>query len=490
MNTLIEKHLTSAAFMALCVLMHTGTLPAQTFTNLYNFPASGIGSSPNPSASLTISGGTLYGTASFGGANGKGSVFMLDLNTLSFTNVYNFSTPGSTPAETETNSDGMWAYSNLILLGNSLYGITEQGGTGGAGTVFQVNTNGAGFAALCNLTNPPGDITVLLSAELIFTNNSFFGTAVYGGASKYGTVFTASTNGTGLKTLHNFTDGSDGANPIAGLIAGTNFFGVASSGGGSSNGTIFKVSTNGTGFVPLHSFTATSKSSPDNSDGARPNSLIVSGGTLYGTTSFGGSSANGTIFKINTDGTGFTNLYSFSASSGNTTLDGTNSDGASPSRLLLSGNTIYGEAYGGGQFGHGTIFSLATDGTDFTVLYAFSAGSGVFFNVTNNDGAYPIGGLILSDNTLYGTTSVGGAASFGTIFSFSLPPPPQLTMSLSGANLVLTWPTNASGFTLQSTTNLSSTAWGSNSVSPVIVNGLNTVTNPISGPQMFYRLTQ
>jgi hypothetical protein len=51
-------------------------------------------------------------------------------------------------------------------------------------------------------------------------------------------------------------------------------------------------------------------------------------------------------------------------------------------------------------------------------------------------------------------------------------------------------PTHATGFTLQSTTNLGSSVWTTNSLAPVVVNGQNTVTNPISGTQRFYRLSQ
>jgi uncharacterized repeat protein (TIGR03803 family) len=101
--------------------------------------------------------------------------------------------------------------------------------------------------------------------------------------------------------------------------------------------------------------------------------------------------------------------------------------------------------------------------------------------------------LVLSGNTLYGTASGGGSSGNGTVFSLSLPPigGPQVTISISGANVVLTWPTNAAGFILQSTTNLvSPPVWTTNSPAPVVVNGQNTVTNLILGAQQFYRLSQ
>src|SRR6266576_829980 len=94
---------------------------------------------------------------------------------------------------------------------------------------------------------------------------------------------------------------------------------------------------------------------PVNSDGINPNAgVIVSGNTLYGTTATAGNSGQGTVFALNTDGTGFTNLYSFTANP-----FGTNSDGAYPiSGLILSSNTLYGTARFGGSSGNGTVFSV------------------------------------------------------------------------------------------------------------------------------------
>jgi hypothetical protein len=134
------------------------------------------------------------------------------------------------------------------------------------------------------------------------------------------------------------------------------------------------------------------------------------------------------------------------------------------------------------------MFAINTDGSAFTTLYRFTG---------DTNGASPEAGLILSGNTLYGTAPNAGAnfgsGVYGTLFSLTLPSPPQLAINRSAANVVLTWPTNAAGltFTLQSTTNLVSPA-GWNTVSPAsaVVSGLNTVTNPITGTQQFYRLSQ
>ena len=85
-----------------------------------------------------------------------------------------------------------------------------------------------------------------------------------------------------FKTLHSFMTESDGATPFAGLIlSGNSLYGAASYGGSSSKGTVFRVNTDGTGFVNLHSFTATPGPLFTNSDGALPQAgLILSGNTL------------------------------------------------------------------------------------------------------------------------------------------------------------------------------------------------------------------
>src|SRR5262249_2877753 len=154
--------------------------------------------------------------------------------------------------------------------------------------------------------------------------------------------------------------------------SGNTLYGTASYGGSYGNGTVFAMNTNGTDFTNIHSFTTaatdTSIGSATNGDGVAPVAgLIVLGNTLYGTARLGGRSGNGTVFKVNTDGAQFTTLHSFTA-----VVPGprTNSDGAYPSsELLLSSNTVYGTASEGGSANNGTVFKINTDGTGFTTLY-------------------------------------------------------------------------------------------------------------------------
>src|SRR5439155_4417941 len=182
------------------------------------------------------------------------------------------------------------------------------------------------------------------------------------------------------------------------------------------------------GFTNLHSFTSVSGVWPNyiNSDGATPRgALILLGETLYGTAFEGGSSGFGTLFRVNTDGTKFTVLHSFSAGSGSWPSY-TNSDVAYPAAVMvLSGHTLLGTTGQGGSSGNGTIFQVNTEGTGFRILHSFSAAfsaAGGWPLYINSDGAKPWGGLTLSGNSIYGTTLYGGSSGLGTVFRLSILP--------------------------------------------------------------------
>jgi len=182
-------------------------------------------------------------------------------------------------------------------VAGTLYGTTSSGGgtvscTGGCGTVFKITT--AGIETVLHSFGHDSD-GVFPYAGLINVKGSLYGTTAIGGASGPGTVFKITT--AGVETvLYSFKVGSDGANPYAGLIdvAGTLYGTTVHGGTGSCTagcGTVFKITTKGMETV-LHSF-------KDGRDGANPYAgLIDVAGTLYGNTSVGGASGNGTVFKV------------------------------------------------------------------------------------------------------------------------------------------------------------------------------------------------
>jgi uncharacterized repeat protein (TIGR03803 family) len=490
MKTRIKQLFLLRALMAGLGLIPAGRVTAQTFTNLYSFTATHANSSgaytnsdgAYPAAGLILSGNTLYGTASGGGTNGKGTVFAVNTDGTGFTVLHTF-----TALVSNTNSDGADPQAGLLLSGGILFGTTSSGGSGGNGTVLALNTNGLGFTNLHSFTALSAPFTGTNSdganpkAGLILLDFiTLYGTAYSGGTHGNGTVFALNTNGSDFTNLHNFTayinyTNSDGANPEGELISsGNTLYGTAADGGTGDNGTVFAVNSAGTGFTNLYSFTALSSVNFNNNDGANPFAgLVLSGNTLFGTTHSGGTNDGGTVFAVTTNGTSFTNLHSFTGGS----------DGDNPyAGLISSGNTLFGTAGNGGNSFDGTLFAVTTNGAGFTTLHTFT---------NNPDGVSPHASLILSGNTLYGTAEGGGTNGNGMVFSLSLSMPPELTITLSGPAVILTWPTNATGFALQTTTNLDSPIVWTNEVPAPVAGDMNyAVTNSISDTARFYRLSQ
>jgi uncharacterized repeat protein (TIGR03803 family) len=171
--------------------------------------------------------------------------------------------------------------------------------------------------------------------------------------------------------------------------------------------------------------------------------------------------------------------------------------------LILSGDTLYGAAQYGGPFGNGVIFAVKTDGTEFTNLHNFS-----FLRppaVTNSDGTYPYGTLVLSGNTLYGTALFGGDSDSGTVFALNTDgtgfktlhsftslamPVPQLTITSVGTNLLVAWPINSGAmiYSLESTTDILSPSWNPVSFTAYVLNRQNVATLPSSTQTQFFRL--
>ena len=389
---------------------------AQTYTVLKHFHAYINGQGMNPIGTLVQApNGTLFGAAANGGSGAAGVVFRVQTNETGFTIIRSFPMIDSVDGPNGTNTDGSTPAGGLVLSGSTLYGVTAIGGPGGSGTVFSMDTNGGNFTVLKYFT--PRDPFTYTNTDgcspgvgLILSNGVLYGTTQFGGFADYGTIFRVSTNGTGFTNLYNFTAGSDGANPVGRLLlSGNTLYGTSTGGGDFGWGTAFRVSTNGTGFVTLHSFAGSG------TDGSFPaGSLLMVAGQLYGATAQGDDGSgldNGTVFRMSAvDGSSFTNLFSFS---------GTNGWNAAGD-LLLSGSTIYGTTAAGGFIGvptyFGTVFQINTDGSGFASICSLSG----------LNGWGPQGGVVLSGGVLYGTTYSGGllptafAYANGTVFSVNV----------------------------------------------------------------------
>jgi uncharacterized repeat protein (TIGR03803 family) len=462
------------------------------FTNIYAFSATSNGTNSDgysPQAGLLLAGDTLFGVTWGGGAAGKGTIFRVNTNGGSFTNLHSFAAMATNAIGVFTNKDGANPVAELVMSGNTLYGAAQNGGTSGRGTVFRINTDGSSFTNLHNFSEIlPSFYTNLDGAiphgALVVSGGGggggggsglgvLYGTTQGGGRNARGTVFRINTDGSGFTNLGNFSGFQDGQSPWGGMVlAGDTLYGTASTGGNYVSGAIFKVSTNGFGLTNVYTFTATGDSIYTNADGAQPFcTLLLASGTLYGTASIGGNSEKGTVFSVSTNGSGFKTLHSFSGY-----------DGANPyAGLILIGGTLYGTVYSGGSASYGTVFSIGTNGNDFAVLH----------NIAALEGAFPSAGVVASGTSLYGAGSGGGAHGSGALYRLFIPP--SLSIARAGTNVVLTWSTNYASFALQSATNISAgstSTWSSVSPSPTVVNGLETVTNASSGARRIYRLMQ
>jgi uncharacterized repeat protein (TIGR03803 family) len=301
---------------------------------------------------------------------------------------------------TGTPADGAYP-GGVLLSGSTLIGVTTAGGFYSYGSVYAYSTNG-GQVILHSFTNMPDGAQ---PNELLLSSNTLYGTTVAGGTNSLGVVFKVATNGTGYAILHLFTNTPDGATPYGGLVTDGNLlYGTTKYGGGSINGGIvFRMDTNGAGYTILHTFTNTP-------DGYYPYAgLVLNAGTLYGTTVYGGIYSHGTVFKLATNGQNFSVIYNFSNAP-----DAVNPYG----RLLLVSNILYGTSFSGGNSNQGAVFMLSTNnnGSGYAVLHSFKGSTG---DAANSDGGYPNAGLVFNGGLLYGVTSSAGSGGGGTIFQLS-----------------------------------------------------------------------
>jgi uncharacterized repeat protein (TIGR03803 family) len=362
-----------------------------TLFNLYNFTGGSDGANPN-SGLLLGPDGNLFGTTTYGGDNsietsGAGTVFRVTPNGLLTTLLtFNFYTSGANP------------YGDLAWGPNgNLYGTTSSGAFSGWGSVFEVTTNGS--PVLLVLFDDVAGANPY-AGLLLGPNGNFYGTTREGSGDGQGTIFQMTTAG-GLTNLVSLTYSNE--YPTAALVLGSdgNFYGTGIGGAGAAAGTVFRVTTNAvlTTLVAFDSY--------DYTNGAYPTASLLLGpdDNFYGTTIEGGLYGAGTIFKMTATGN-LTTLVSFNIT-----------NGAIPNASLILGpdGNFYGTTTDYGwitnsyyPYGCGTVFRVTPGGLLTTLIS---------FNGTN--GANPQANLVLSGDTLYGTTVNGGAYGEGTVFAIT-----------------------------------------------------------------------
>jgi uncharacterized repeat protein (TIGR03803 family) len=236
------------------------------------------------------------------------------------------------------------------------------------------------------------------SSLIMDGSGNLYGTTNSGGASgKDGTVFELAHGSGTITTLASF-NGTNGADPVNGgvIMDGSgNLYGTTAVGGASAAGTVYELTPGSDTLSTLASFSGI---------GVEPSWGVISdhSGNLYGIT-FGtdimGETIGQTVFELAQGSGTITTLASFPTGSF-----------ASGSLLMDSSGNLYGTTQDGGSFGDGSVFELAAGSGTITTLASF--------NGTN--GHSPYAGLIMDGSgNLYGTTLVGGASGYGTVFELA-----------------------------------------------------------------------
>ncbi len=280
--------------------------------------------------------GNLYGTTYQGGAHTWGTVFELTPSGTE-TILYSFDRSGT---------GGYFPQGLVRDTKGNLYGTTEQGGTYGFGTVFELTPSGT-ETVLHSFGQTASDGFYPVGGPVMDTNGNLYGTTYSGGAHGVGTVYEVTSSGNET-VLYSFgATAADGNYPQAGLVRDTagNLYGTTFQGGASSVGTVFELTPSGTETI-LHSFGETP------TDGTYPEAALVRdrNGNLYSTTQYGGAYTYGTVFELTPSGTE-TILHNF---------DHNKTDGIEPGAGLVldtKGN-FYGTTALGGTYHHGTIFEV------------------------------------------------------------------------------------------------------------------------------------
>ncbi len=354
-------------------------------TMLYEYKQS-TGSWPSGNL-MQAKNGELYGMTHFGGAHSGGTVFKIDPDGNGHTVLYNFNSESGTGP-----LGGVLQASN-----GKLYGVTQNEGFFGAGSIFSMNPDGSDFTVVFYFNNnAPINSGYYSRGNLIQGVDGFlYGSLFQGGTGGKGTIFKIRTDGTGFKVIFSFSGNTvTGGNPASTLLLGSDgkIYGMTQTGGLNNLGIIFSIAIDGSNFTKLLDFDGLAK-------GASPAGQLTEGtnGILYGMTNRGGLNDLGTIFSINKNGTGFHKMADLK------------SNAASPVFGPLIESTpgvFFGMTYKGGPINGGAIFSITASSDELKVVKDFT-----------QDEVRP--SMLVSDSKgdyYYGIASEGGISGNGAIY--------------------------------------------------------------------------
>ncbi|NOS70598.1 MAG: hypothetical protein HOP33_11790 [Verrucomicrobia bacterium] len=451
MKTNYISALVANAALTAAILLATATASAQTFTTLKNFSSADGGIGIN--SGLTLSGGMLYGVGGSPANFPAGMIYKVSTNGSGFTVIHQF-TGGS---------EGSFPAGRVVISGNTIYGVTYQGGTnfnlnnqfGGDGIIYRVSTDGSDFSVLRRLDATAGD-GYKPEFGMVLSGSTLYGTTLQGGDFDRGAVFKISTNGTGYQNIHSFDYATDGTQPQAELtLIGNTLFGTTAFGNfaAPNGGELFKIGLDGTGFSVLYTFTNLFSVQIEAMNG-----LTAVGNTLYGV-GLDYATSKSSVYRINTNGSGFQIISQLPSGSWFCGV------------LTWTGSELLGTW--SDELETGVIFQVKTNGTGYRVLETFGSA----------DGSGTAIDLVLAGTVLYGTARPSQLGvhtnSTGTVFSFDVRP--RLAIAAAGASAKVSWPSYAYNYQLEQSPTLASASW-TNVLGAPLDDGTNQSTTFSPGP--------
>jgi len=392
---------------------------AQTLTIIHNFTQNGP-DGYRPYAGVTIDpAGNLYGTSIGGGGTGySGVLFKMTQvqGSWLFNPLYAFAgAHGTNPMGQVTRASN-----------GALYGTTFMGGSSGVwGTVYEVRPGTTAPVSaiafwnenvLHNFTGAPDG--AFPYSQLVFdSQGNLYGTAYLGGANSDGMVFelTPSSGGWTESTLYSFTGLADGGSPWSGVVFDTagNLYGTTMYDGNNNCGAVYKLSPNGSGWTETTLYTFPGDGSEG--CGVQAGVILDAAGNLYGATITGGAYGSGTVFELSPSNGSYTFnvIYAFPSGPHNQPYCAGNGFGPAASLVMDSAGNLYGTTIDDGEYGWGSVFELSPGeaGWAYTSLHDFTPGV---------DGENPCSSVAFdAQGNLYGTTSLGGATGWGTVWQIT-----------------------------------------------------------------------
>ncbi|MES2836586.1 MAG: choice-of-anchor tandem repeat GloVer-containing protein [Bacteroidota bacterium] len=398
-----------------------------TFKTFYN------GSNPVYDKVVEVN-GKIYGTTNSSGTNGNGVLYQYDLATGIYTVIQNFNY-----------DNGAYPEGGLMIASNGkIYGCTTSYGNNYNGTLFELDPTTLVYTVKYHFNNTSG---TYVKARLIEgATDVLFGITNNGGDNGTGTIFEYNIATNTLTVKHDF-NGTDGYSEN-GLVKATNgnFYGLTRN----NNGKLFEYNTTLSSYTVLYDFSSNA------SNGIYPEGSLIqaSNGKLYGVAGVGGSNSGGVVFEYDITATSYTVIHNFDGATGNSPKSGELVE-ASTGKLL--GLTQFGGDNGNGVLfeleyatssytvkhhfnnsqdgyeAHSSLYKAANGKYYATTRYGAASGSGAFFEydyATNTcatkfsfnsqpEGKYANGSLTKQTNgKMYGMNSDGGTNGGGVIFEF------------------------------------------------------------------------